>query len=178
MQAYADTSLAAAGSEPGGSTDFFAAVSPKLMRTCLYSITHTVSGKVYFGLTNDPDRRWEAHRYHPAPSSYIGKALKLHGADAFEFRVLEWFDLRHQAQKAERSSISAAQAAKQPLYNLTAGGESGNLNFGWTKKGAEIHTSDPDAEMLQLVESAVEFDRELEDDALCAAFDPHQQYPW
>lgn len=63
------------------------------VKSGIYQIRHTASGKCYVGNSADIARRWGHHRsdlkkgaHH---SSYLQRAWNKHGADAFEFLVLE-----------------------------------------------------------------------------------------
>lgn len=59
----------------------------------IYQIRHIESGRVYVGSTNDPSKRWKAHRreldrgtHH---SEYLQRAWNKYGTDAFVFEIIE-----------------------------------------------------------------------------------------
>lgn len=73
-------------------------------QTALYRVVHSASGQFYVGISVDPVRRWKTHRKRARQGheSKFYLALQQHGADAFTFKVLDWFDTWQQAREAER----------------------------------------------------------------------------
>lgn len=73
-------------------------------RTALYRVQHVNSGRFYIGISVDPVRRWKTHRKRARQGheSRLYLELQQHGADAFAFKVLDWFDTWGQAREAER----------------------------------------------------------------------------
>ena len=90
--------------------------------TGIYCIQHSTSGKMYVGQAVDVKRRWAAHkRRSKKGASAIADAIKVFGADAFDFTILEECD---RAVLNEREVFWIAElAAMVPTgYNLTSGG--------------------------------------------------------
>lgn len=72
--------------------------------TALYRVQHVNSGRFYIGVSVDPVRRWKTHRKRARQGheSRLYLELQQHGADAFAFKVLRWFETWEQAREAER----------------------------------------------------------------------------
>jgi group I intron endonuclease len=96
-----------------------------MRRFAVYVITHTAECLHYVGKSWNPKARWAQHlRGTSSRRSYIQRALKKHGREAFTLQVLEWFENEADAYEAEawwiaflRSNVAAYG------YNLSAGGE-------------------------------------------------------
>jgi predicted GIY-YIG superfamily endonuclease len=97
----------------------------------VYSITHTNSGRVYIGKTRDPAKRWCAHRWHSTKSGayadgnmLIARAIRKHGASAFEFVAFAAFETEAEAFEAEKYWIRRLDTTNRSQgYNLSTGGE-------------------------------------------------------
>lgn len=93
------------------------------MRYAIYMIVGP-SGRMYVGLSKDPDARWASHRRR-ARENNRGRhpfydALRKYGPWAFTLHVLEWHDCLDAAKDAEVQAI----AAFGPLaYNVSRGGD-------------------------------------------------------
>lgn len=101
------------------------------MKYTIYSITHRASGKMYIGFTEDVESRWIAHKRtaeHSSESRPIHNALQKHGADAFDFKVLEQTADKQEALRLETYYIRRFNTFAPNGYNLTTGGEPG----GWS----------------------------------------------
>jgi len=93
----------------------------------LYSITHRETGREYIGATSQKvEVRWAAHisasRRELDERDFntrmpIARALREHGVEAFEFKVLELLPTLTAAREAERQAI----AARDPAYNACSG---------------------------------------------------------
>lgn len=92
------------------------------MRYAIYVIVGP-TGRVYAGLSIDPDARWASHRRkartqktrHP-----FYDALRKYGPEQFTMHVVSWHETLEEAQAAEIQAI----AAFGPLaYNVSPGGE-------------------------------------------------------
>ena len=58
----------------------------------IYFITNLKDNKLYVGISNNPERRWTAHKAHSRedkPNQFIHKAIKKHGIDSFSFDISE-----------------------------------------------------------------------------------------
>lgn len=100
------------------------------MDIAIYKITNTVNGKLYFGQTVNPKRRWYTHKHC---ASKDGQGYKLHsairkyGLDNFIFEVVHWCDDKTAADEFEAFVIEES-ASRTLGYNITPGG--GGLGSG------------------------------------------------
>ncbi|AUR93441.1 GIY-YIG nuclease superfamily protein [Vibrio phage 1.187.O._10N.286.49.F1] len=90
----------------------------------LYKITNTVSGKMYIGVTIDPDRRWKQHKGMRTKCSALKDAIEKYGHEVFNFKILcagsdEYID------ELEIKAIEEYKTLVPNGYNLTLGGEGG-----------------------------------------------------
>lgn len=105
------------------------------MKFCIYRIRHRETGRSYYGMTCDVENRWKMHRTRDTEGKYLGAALRAHGADAFDWDVLELFQSRSEAARAELRVLREAEARGEPLYNLRLPSDQKGLqNFAWGKK--------------------------------------------
>jgi group I intron endonuclease len=87
----------------------------------LYKIQHRDSSLAYIGMTKNFAARLS--RYKSRPHGFVGRALKKHGFDAFEFAVIASAFSKENAIALEIQLI-AEHGTKYPAgYNLTDGGE-------------------------------------------------------
>jgi group I intron endonuclease len=99
------------------------------MVSYVYLITNTINEKLYVGKSNNPNKRWNAHkqtaRSGPADTkySYLHKAIKKYGSDNFMLEIIDSFPNEELAFAAERNCITFYLMTGFKLYNLTAGGE-------------------------------------------------------
>lgn len=87
----------------------------------IYTITCTVTGKVYVGQAINIRKRWGAHRWHLERglhgNHHLQRAWAKHGAAAFEFAVVKRLDgedgpeLRASLSRAEAEYLSLAKCA-------------------------------------------------------------------
>ena len=54
----------------------------------LYVITNLINNKKYVGITNNPKKRWDAHKKAQDKDMVIAKAIKKYGSENFTFEVL------------------------------------------------------------------------------------------
>lgn len=96
----------------------------------VYVITHTESLRHYVGKSRDPSERWRQHlRGTSTRRSYIQRAIRHHGADAFVMQPLEWHATDDEAYAAEQFWIEYLRSNVEAYgFNLSAGGE-GNPKF-------------------------------------------------
>lgn len=90
----------------------------------LYLITNTVNDKKYIGITNNPKKRWSAHKNNQNPNMAIAKAIQKYGADNFNFQILlsgisieQIDDLEIKYIKEYHTHISEGKG-----YNISKGG--------------------------------------------------------
>lgn len=93
---------------------------------CIYRHVCRVTGKSYIGLTGyGPERRWSQHRQSAnlgAPTIFH-RAIRKHGADAFDLEVLERVATRDAANTAEARWIAHFKSNHLGVgYNIDAGG--------------------------------------------------------
>ncbi len=98
------------------------------MPTSLYKITHTASGKMYFGVAKDVAKRWSRHRSvtwgKHGGCPYLHAALMLYGLEAFTFEVVAVYQTTDEALAAEREHIAEYRTNEREFgYNLTNGGD-------------------------------------------------------
>lgn len=91
----------------------------------VYRITHLFNQKSYIGITNNPKRRFNEHRYAARIGSMypIHAAMRKHGINQFEFEIL--FGSRDQKyihEEMEKHFIIQYDSKKHG-YNCTDGGE-------------------------------------------------------
>jgi predicted GIY-YIG superfamily endonuclease len=112
------------------------------MRHCTYRIRHRETCRTYYGMTNDPTARWAMHLREGSTCRYLAAALQAHGREAFDWDVLEWYESRLAAARAERKLI---QEAREPLYNLNGYTKPGEHNFAWCARAPRrVETDWPD----------------------------------
>jgi group I intron endonuclease len=93
----------------------------------LYVYKNKVSNVVYFGMTNNPKQRQAAHKAAAKRGSktYFHNALRKYGVEAFEFKIIDSFELKEDCCKAEVDIIDLAKQMDIKTYNLHLGGEGG-----------------------------------------------------
>jgi group I intron endonuclease len=100
------------------------------MRSGIYEIVHVSSGKKYIGSSIDVVRRLSGHRRdlkRGANTNFrLQRAWNKHGADAFEFRVIEFFEGSTDAMVArEQFQIDKTDPAlrynRRPIASSNAG---------------------------------------------------------
>lgn len=88
----------------------------------IYSITNTVSGKVYIGSTVDFDTRWAYHRSrlrcNKHDNSYLQRSWDKYGECAFEFSILECLDDFEKLIEVEQFWMDAYREEGRELYNI------------------------------------------------------------
>jgi group I intron endonuclease len=91
----------------------------------VYLIQNRINGKCYVGKANDPEARWQSHKYAAQENKrwYLYRAIRKHGIENFEFSVLEEWPTEEQAFQAEHELIVYLRAIGADLYNETNGGE-------------------------------------------------------
>jgi hypothetical protein len=92
----------------------------------LYKITNTVNGKMYIGVTKDPEKRKKQH-FHSYPTkgkNYpIRHALKKYGRDNFSFEII-CIGSEDYIYDLEKKAIIAYGTIRKG-YNVAAGGKGG-----------------------------------------------------
>lgn len=90
----------------------------------LYKITNNINGKFYYGIhsTNDLDDNYMGS------GKLINIAYKKYGYDNFKKEIIEFFDNREKASKAEHDIVTKDLVNDSNCYNLTIGGDQGICN--------------------------------------------------
>ena len=58
--------------------------------TCgIYKITKKDTKQIYIGQSIDIERRFEEHKSYKYNTTYIDKAINKHGANAFDYEIIE-----------------------------------------------------------------------------------------
>ena len=98
----------------------------------VYKLTDTTNGLVYVGQTKfTVEERFKKHRYS---NTFIGKAIRAHGAENFLLEVLATCDTREQAYKLEMQYIAECDCIYPKGYNQIKGCfplKQKNLGKGW-----------------------------------------------
>ncbi len=94
----------------------------------IYSITNTVTGKLYIGSASNFDERWRVHRVHLSSNNHHSKHLQSswnkHGAAAFQFKKL-LVCAQHQLTMYEQLLIDGHRSAdREHGYNARPVAES------------------------------------------------------
>jgi group I intron endonuclease len=97
---------------------------PSPLRCGVYLIRHRESGKGYVGSSASMEKCWNNHRTGNGSTVYLTRAIKLHGADAFDFSVLE-LCARADLPKVEGKWIAALGTLVPKGYNISAFDENG-----------------------------------------------------
>ena len=92
----------------------------------IYKVTNILNGKMYIGQSLDPKRRFAEHLsrdYEKRNSrSRIGRAIKKHGKNNFEFQILCWCPDKAYADMVETKLIEAHDT-RRVGYNICVGGK-------------------------------------------------------
>jgi group I intron endonuclease len=94
---------------------------------CVYMHINQNNGKKYVGITNSIKRRWHNNGIQYRGCAYFWNAIKKHGWDAFEHRVIASGVSRDEAIEQEIALITLHQTTNSKFgYNLTSGGDGMN----------------------------------------------------
>lgn len=126
------------------------------MRYLIYAAIRKDTGKAYVGLTaKSIVSRWKSHCRHARQGSEypIHCAIREHGSDAFQVRLLDAFDDREEALEAEKEWIQTLDAYSSG-YNATRGGDKGPVMVGEENPLVKINdeTAYKAVEAIQLYE--------------------------
>ena len=104
----------------------------------IYKATNILNGKMYIGQSIHPERRFTEHR-RGSKSKILSAAIKKHGKENFEFKILCWCPDKTYADMVEVKLIEAHDT-RRVGYNICVGGEglgSGADHPKFGKKAAE-----------------------------------------
>lgn len=95
----------------------------KDVKEFIYVITNTQNGKQYVGQTNNPHKRWMAHKNQGKISEYpLYRAMRKYGIDSFKFEIIEETTTDF-VNEREVYWIKQLNSLSPNGYNLTPGGE-------------------------------------------------------
>lgn len=90
----------------------------------IYLITNQVNDKKYVGqTTQEPLKRWNAHKSMNKPDKILYKAFTKYGIENFKFEVIDECSSQDELIKAEIEWISHYNTFLGEGYNMTSGGE-------------------------------------------------------
>lgn len=99
------------------------------MRSGIYSIKNTITGKQYIGSSKNLDRRQKKHFYQLQNNKhiniYLQRSYNKYGCDAFAFVVLEYCE---EHNLLEREKFYVEQYDKKELYNIGSVGGGDNIS--------------------------------------------------
>lgn len=102
-----------------------------MLKCGIYSITNKKTGQKYIGQSKDITRRFWQHKNQGQSASYIDRAIKKHGANNFEFEILEECPPSKLNQLEMEYIKKYNTYENENHYNLTNGGDS---NYNLSKK--------------------------------------------
>ena len=88
----------------------------------IYKATNILNGKMYIGQTARPERRFAEHTWKGSKSKILSAAIKKHGKENFEFKILCWCPDKAYADMVETKLIEAHDT-RRVGYNICVGGE-------------------------------------------------------
>lgn len=92
-----------------------------LRRYLVYKLTRRIGQKAYIGITGK-DLWWRVGRHYRNPESVIGRALRRHGLEEFDVKVLASDLTFNQACRLERYFIAVYSTILPYGYNVAVGG--------------------------------------------------------
>src|ERR1700743_1721332 len=105
----------------------------------VYIITNNVNNKRYIGQTIQKlDNRWRSHTYHHHKMA-ISRAIKKHGAEHFNIRVLARCDSIEEMNHREAYYIKLFNTLSPNGYNLDSGGKNKITHQSTKDKISKIH---------------------------------------
>ena len=111
----------------------------------VYLLTNTITHKRYIGKTSvGLSRRWTVHKskaLNEGVDSHLYRSIRKHGAGVFAVELLEYDISKEDINDRERFWI----AELQPEYNMTAGGDGGDMSHLETFKKSmhDYHANKP-----------------------------------
>lgn len=87
----------------------------------IYKATNILNGKMYIGQSINPKRRFTEH-LRGSKSMILSAAIKKHGKENFEFKILCWCPDKAYADMVETKLIKAHDT-RRVGYNICVGGE-------------------------------------------------------
>jgi group I intron endonuclease len=107
------------------------------MYGCIYKVTNLANNKIYIGLTNNFQKRYNNHLsncFNKRSKNYnktLYKAVRKYGLHNFQFIILGYCDSRNSLINAEQICIEHFQSNNKIYgYNNTIGGDGGSIRLG------------------------------------------------
>lgn len=94
-----------------------------------YKIVNTVNDKIYFGVTNNPKRRWQNHKSRSKTNKYnsaLYNAMQLYGLENFSMIIIQEYETKDEAYNQEVILIEEGNTISPNGYNIDAGGRGGS----------------------------------------------------
>lgn len=89
----------------------------------IYLVTNKENGKLYVGKTvRSIEDRMSRHYFQPS-DSYLHRAMRKHGRDAFVSKVIDTAETNEEANEKEKLWIRKLNSVSPSGYNLTLGGD-------------------------------------------------------
>ncbi len=101
--------------------------------TFLYRVTCLVDGRLYFGISVDPEERWKSHRHGGGkrdPAKKLHCAIEILGPENFRFEIIAQFADKTQAVREEIRLIRSHGTIWPSGFNLYGGGRGSLLRAG------------------------------------------------
>lgn len=95
----------------------------------VYTITCTVNGRMYVGVSADPHKRFNAHARNPPYRMRRDAALHQPFRQYFELRIVESFACRHAAHLREARMIAKYGTRGRGGYNHLVGAPAFSQHF-------------------------------------------------
>ena len=106
----------------------------------VYKIKNKLDGKIYIGQTTKTlERRWYAHCRAESDCRYLKAAIKTHGKDNFEIKIVAHCSSPDEMNHRETYYIKLFKSLAPNGYNLTVGGERSEWSEVSRNKSSETH---------------------------------------
>lgn len=119
----------------------------------LYKITNSISGKLYIGVSIDPERRWNQHKTLNSRASALKDAIAKYGSDNFTFKLLVCGEDDY-IDELEVEAIQLYNTQVPNGYNITLGGDGATLRY-WSESWNSLLGTMPDIELAEQVGSTI-----------------------
>lgn len=106
----------------------------------IYKITNKINNKIYIGQTvQKPKKRWQQHVKCSEKNSnqIIHRALKYHGIENFEFKLIACCKTFEDANHLETLFVSELKTLIPNGYNLTLGGKNAPKTKKWREEASK-----------------------------------------
>lgn len=119
----------------------------------LYKVTNNINGKLYIGVSIDPERRWNQHRTMNTRASALKGAIGKYGSDNFSFDLLVCGEDDY-IDELEVEAIQFFNTQTPNGYNITLGGDGATLMY-WSESWNELLGTKPDRELAEELGSTI-----------------------